>query len=82
MNIQEAYNKGLDDAENKIISEFQKIIIGDDDNYEPFLNPNMEVLRLAFASWSKYLHCHSDGKTMKGKRVQILLKETKQLITK
>jgi hypothetical protein len=82
MNIQEAYNKGLTDAENKIISEFRKIIVLDDDNYESFANPDVEALRLAFADWSKYLHCHSDGKTMKGKRVQVLLTKTKQLISK
>jgi hypothetical protein len=81
MTLQEAYNKGLDDAENKIISEFQKIILHDEDNYQAFLNPKMEAIRSAFEKWGTYLYAHSDSKTMKGKRVEILLKTTKELIT-
>ena len=43
MNIQEAYNKGLDDAEALIISKLSNAIVGKDDG--PFNNPSMEELR-------------------------------------
>ena len=44
MNIQEAYNKGLDDAENQVMDKFKKTI--NEEYCDPFANPKMEELRL------------------------------------
>lgn len=43
MTIQEAYNKGLDDAENLAYLKFKKALSKEDDT--PFGNPKMEELR-------------------------------------
>lgn len=44
MNINEAYNKGLDDAESIAVSKFSNTLLGNDDG--PFNNPRMEEIRL------------------------------------
>ncbi|MBF0208895.1 MAG: hypothetical protein HQK53_18690 [Oligoflexia bacterium] len=43
MTAQEAYNKGLDDAENLAVVKFSNALIGNDDG--PFNNPQMEDIR-------------------------------------
>lgn len=43
MTINEAYNKGLDDAENTALDKLQKALLGL--NTEPFTNPKMEEFR-------------------------------------
>ncbi len=43
MTIQEAYNQGLDDAENSVVVKFSNALIGNDDG--PFNNPQIEDIR-------------------------------------
>lgn len=43
MTIQQAYNKGLDDAENLAVVKFSNALLGNDDG--PFNNSQMEDLR-------------------------------------
>ena len=43
MTIQEAYNKGLDDAEFKVIDTFCKLLL--DEECQPFPNPKMEIIK-------------------------------------
>lgn len=43
MTINEAYNKGLDDAENRVIEQFNKIINGE--SVDAFANPKLEELK-------------------------------------
>ena len=47
MTIQEAYNKGLDDAETTFFEKFQRLINNDFEG-DVFSNPKMEELRLLF----------------------------------
>lgn len=55
MNIQEAYNKGLDDAENRIIDNLINLL-NDKDYDVPFLNPKMEIVRQVIKDRSDYYH--------------------------
>jgi hypothetical protein len=55
MTINEAYVKGLDDAENNIIDKFIKIMNGEDDG-SPFNNPRLESLRQVVQERLDYFH--------------------------
>lgn len=50
MNINEAYNKGLDDAESAAVVKFSNAILGNDDG--PFNNPQMEDIRQQLLNYS------------------------------
>jgi hypothetical protein len=71
MNIQEAYNRGLDDAENRVIDNFINLL--NDNQYdEPFANPRLEIVRKFVKERSDYFHkmaegTHSIGKGFKNK---------------
>lgn len=52
MTIQEAYIKGLDDAENKVIEILERVIRGED--VEIFPNPKLEELRKVVKARSDY----------------------------
>lgn len=53
--IQLAYNKGLDDAENRIIDNLVNLL--NDPNYElPFPNPRLEIVRHVIKDRSDYYH--------------------------
>lgn len=52
MTIQEAYNKGLDDAETRVAEIFEKVIRGEDSDF--FQNPFLDVLRQIVKSRSDY----------------------------
>jgi hypothetical protein len=55
MNIQEAYNRGLDDAENRIIENLINLL--NDDNYDvSFPNPKLEIVRQIIKNRSDYYH--------------------------
>jgi hypothetical protein len=52
MTIQEAYNKGLDDAEAKVSAALQQILFGEDS--EPFPNVVLDALCLVVKERSDY----------------------------
>jgi hypothetical protein len=52
MNIQEAYNKGLDDSENRIMDILEKVLRYEDS--EGFMNPRLEAIRKAIKVRSDY----------------------------
>lgn len=53
--IQQAYNQGLDDAENRIIENLINLL-NDKDYNEPFPNPKLEVVRQVIKDRSDYYH--------------------------
>jgi predicted PolB exonuclease-like 3'-5' exonuclease len=60
MTIQEAYNKGLDDAENNVINNFINLL--NDKEYDiPFLNPKLEIVRKVIKERSDYYFKMADG---------------------
>jgi hypothetical protein len=71
MTIQEAYNKGLDDAENNVIENLIGLLNEQTDTH--FLNPRLEIVRNIIKIRSDYYHSLAErsnniGKTFK-KRV-------------
>jgi hypothetical protein len=55
MTIQEAYNRGLDVAEDRIINEFINLL--NDHTYDvPFPNPKLEIIRQVIKDRSDYYH--------------------------
>lgn len=78
MTIQEAYNKGLDDAEDAIIKQLASLIR--DNKFEGFQNPKMQVLIDALAEWGDYFHTKSEFLTMVGKKYKkMLIRQREQL---
>jgi hypothetical protein len=60
MTIQEAYNKGLNDAENNIIDNFINIL-NDKDFDTPFPNPRLEIVRKVIKERSDYHFKMAEG---------------------
>jgi hypothetical protein len=61
MDLQTAYNKGLDDAENRIIDNFINLL--NDKEYDtPFPNPRLEIVRKVIKERSDYFFKMSEGK--------------------
>lgn len=60
MTIQEAYNKGLTDAENELLSKFKESL--QNKETEPFNNPEMESLRQALSVQLAYIHGLANNK--------------------
>jgi predicted transport protein len=54
MNIQEAFNLGLDKAEDDMISKFEKLLTNEDS--DPCINPKLEKLRIALQMQLKYVN--------------------------
>lgn len=55
MTIQEAYNKGLTDAEDRIINNLINLL--NDKDYDiPFPNPKLEIVRKVIKDRSDYYH--------------------------
>ncbi len=52
MTIQEAYNKGLDDAENVVINKLTQMILGN--MPEEFPNPKLQALMSILTERSEY----------------------------
>ncbi len=61
MTIQEAYNKGLDDAENRVIENFINLL-NDKEYNVAFLNPKLEVVRKVVKERSDYYFKMAEGK--------------------
>jgi hypothetical protein len=53
MTLQEAYVKGLDDAETAIIAKLKSILTNNDDGI-PFPNPKLETIRQIIKNRSDY----------------------------
>lgn len=52
MTIQDAYNKGLDDAETRVVEILEKIIRGEDSDF--FQNPLLDAIRRIVKTRSDY----------------------------
>lgn len=75
---QEAYNKGLDDAENAIIKELASLVKTNNMNY--FQNPKLAEIQKILLEWGDYFHTQSKSLTMTGKRHnKMLLRQIEQL---
>ena len=72
MTIQEAYNKGLDDAENAIIKELSSLVRTNKMN--DLQNPKLKELHLILSEWSDYFHTQGTLLTMTGKKHNRMLK--------
>jgi hypothetical protein len=61
MDLQTAYNKGLDDAENRIIDNLINLL--NDKEYDTsFPNPRLEIVRKVIKERSDYFFKMSEGK--------------------
>lgn len=72
MTIQEAYNKGLDDAEASIIKELSSLIKTNSMN--ELNNPKLKELQAVLSEWSDYFHTQGRLLTTVGKRHSKMLK--------
>lgn len=82
MTINEAYIKGLDTAENNVISNLIGLL--NDQTDTPFPNPKLELVRQVIKERSDYFHkmaegTHSIGKGFKNKidNAKILLENAR-----
>lgn len=58
--LQQIYNKGLDNAENRVIENFINLL--NDKEYDtPFLNPRLEIVRKVIKERSDYYYKMADG---------------------
>lgn len=71
MTIQEAYNKGLDDAETHIINQIASLIRRN--QMEELQNPKLKELQTILSEWGDYFHSQSKSLTMTGKRHKKML---------
>lgn len=76
MTLQEAYNKGLDDAEAAVIAQFSSLIR--DNTMTDFQNPKLKVIQEILSEWSEYFHQQSKLLTMAGKRHNKMLVKQRQ----
>jgi hypothetical protein len=72
MTIHEAYNKGLDDAENAIIKELSSLVRTNKMN--DLQNPKLKELQSILSEWSDYFHTQGTSLTMTGKKHNRMLK--------
>lgn len=79
--IQLAYNKGLTDAEDRIIDNIINIL--NDSNYDvPFPNPRLEIVRHVIKDRSDYYHNLAKRINNMGKSFKKKLKEQKEYLEK
>ena len=81
MTPQQAYNKGLDDAENVIINKFIAIMNGEDDD-TPFTNPKLEALRRVIQERTDYFLDMSKRTNNVGVGFRSRIEEQKEKIRK
>lgn len=78
MTIQDAYNKGLDDAENLIIKQISSLVR--ENSMEELQNPKLKVLQSILSEWSDYFHKQSKLLTAVGKKhKKMLVRQIEQL---
>lgn len=80
MSPQEAYVKGLNDAENAFIDKFIKIMNGEDDG-SPFLNPRLQSLREIIQERTDYFHEISQRENNVGVGFRNRLNDQKERLT-
>ncbi len=81
MTIQEAYNKGLDDAENCSIDNLLNML--NDSAYDiPFPNPRMEIVRQVIKDRSDFFHSLKRKNTNVGRFSKKKLLEQKEILEK
>lgn len=81
MTIQEAYNRGLDDAENRIIENLINLL--NDKNYDvPFPNPRLEIVRSIIKDRSDYYHNLAWRNNNIGWTFRKKVKEQKEILEK
>jgi hypothetical protein len=71
MTLQEAYNKGLDDAETNIIRQIASLIRSN--QMEELQNPKLKELQEILSEWGDYFHTQSKLLTMTGKKHKKML---------
>jgi hypothetical protein len=77
--IQLAYNKGLDDAENRIIDNFLNIL--KDPKYDvPFLNPRLEPIRQVIKKRSDLIYGLTKKNTNVGRAFKKVIAEHKEIL--
>lgn len=77
MNIQEAYNKGLDDAENAVMAGLRSILNGDSSS---FANPQLDALLQVVKVRSDYYHSLAKRNNNIGKTFRKRIKEESERI--
>lgn len=81
MTIQEAYNRGLSDAEDRIIDNIVNLL--NDSSYDvPFPNPKLEIVRKIVKDRSDYYHHLASRNNTIGKSFKKKLKEQKETLDK
>ena len=81
MNLNEAYCKGLTDAENQIIDNLINLL--NDPNYDnPFPNPRLEIVRQIIKDRSDYYHNLAKRRNNIGWTFTDKLKEQKEILEK
>jgi hypothetical protein len=73
---QDAYNKGLDDAEAVIIAQLSSLIR--DNTMADLQNPKLKVIQDVLSEWSEYFHHQAKLLTMQGKRHNKMLIKNRQ----
>ena len=81
MNIQEAYNTGLTNAENEVIRVFLDILTNPKSE-EKFLNPNMEIIREVVKRRSDYHWGISTRINNTGKAFKVKLEKDQEILDK
>jgi hypothetical protein len=81
MTPQQAYLKGLDDAENNFIKKFIAIMNGEDDD-TPFANPKLETLRRVIQERTDYFLDMSTRTNNVGVGFRSRIEEQKEKIKK
>jgi hypothetical protein len=79
MTIQEAYNKGLDDAENVVIDKLTQMILGNIP--EEFPNPKLQALMSILTERSEYYRKNADRRNNLGKHFKRKVAEHVQTLT-
>lgn len=78
MTPQEAYNKGLDDAEANIIKQIASLIRNN--QMEELHNPKLKELQSILSEWSDYFHTQGKSLSMIGKRHKKMLDKHIQIL--
>lgn len=81
MTLQEAYNNGLDDAENNIIVLFERILKNEEGKDQiTFLNPKLESLKTVINRRSDYYYSLAKRNNNIGKTFRNKIKEENEII--
>jgi hypothetical protein len=76
--MQQIYNKGLDDAETNIIKQIASLIRNN--KMEELQNPQLKELQTILSEWGDYFHTQSKSLTMTGKKHKKMLDKHIQVL--